>query len=241
MKGPLLGRYFGSKFRSAKRYPEPKHSIIIEPFAGGAGYSCRYTNRQIVLCEKNPQIAGIWRWLIGASPEEIRALPIHEPGEYIHASVTGPARDWIGLWNAFGQVRPQEKMVPSAGGHYGSGRPMRGFFWNETFRDRTAESVGQIRHWIVFEGSYESLPNLKATWFVDPPYINLDLYKQGTLDYSALAQWCVLRKGQVIVCENEGADWLPFVPFANLHAAPRKGKGRRTKEAICTWDSDVFC
>jgi hypothetical protein len=32
----------------------------------------------------------------------------------------------------------------------------------------------------------------------------------AALDYSALATWCRARKGQAIVCEQDGADWLPF-------------------------------
>ena len=30
------------------------------------------------------------------------------------------------------------------------------------------------------------------------------------IDYPSLGNWCMERKGQVIVCEQEGADWLPF-------------------------------
>jgi hypothetical protein len=32
--------------------------------------------------------------------------------------------------------------------------------------------------------------------------------------YDCLKEWCKTRDGQVIVCENEGADWLPFSPVA---------------------------
>ncbi len=32
--------YFGGKWRGAKHYPEPKHSHIIEPFAGSAVEPC---------------------------------------------------------------------------------------------------------------------------------------------------------------------------------------------------------
>jgi hypothetical protein len=192
----------------------------------------------VLLVEKNPTVARIWSWLISASEAEIKSLPIHEPGEKVHPSVTGPARDWIGFWNAFGQVAPQEKMVPSAG----SNPKFRGYFWNETFRDRTADAVGRIRHWHVLCCDYRDIVDVEATWFVDPPYVGLNHYRQGDIDYSDLALWCASRTGQVIVCENEGADWLPFEPFSEVAAAPRannrgKGGGRRSKEAICTWDS----
>jgi hypothetical protein len=30
------------------------------------------------------------------------------------------------------------------------------------------------------------------------------------IDYKNLAEWCKNRNGQIIVCENSKADWLPF-------------------------------
>jgi len=33
------------------------------------------------------------------------------------------------------------------------------------------------------------------------------------IDFNHLAGWSMDRKGQVIVCEALGADWLPFKPF----------------------------
>lgn len=40
--GRSVLNYFGSKVSVAHKYPPPKHDIIIEPFAGGAGYSLCY-------------------------------------------------------------------------------------------------------------------------------------------------------------------------------------------------------
>jgi hypothetical protein len=214
----------------------------VEPFAGGAGYSCRYPDLNVVLAEKNPQIANIWKWLISVPPETISALPIHEPGELIPSEVTGPARDWIGMWNSISVVRPNQRMSPSANKVYMTGggknpNTLRRCFWSAEIRDRSAEAVQRIRHWIVIEGDHTSVPtDLDATWFIDPPYQHLDLYKQGALDYHSLALWCLTLRGQIIVCENEGADWLPFQPFGNFHASPRANKSsRRSKEMICTW------
>src|SRR5690606_4564477 len=89
-----------------------------------------------------------------------------------------------------------------------------------------------IRHWIVFEGSYADLPNAPATWFVDPPYNNragsLYTFGSGGIDYSHLGAWCREREGQVIVCENDGADWLPFAPFADARAY----RTQRSREVV---------
>lgn len=226
---PPLFRYFGSKCRAAPLYPAPEYDTIVEPFAGGAGYSLLYPEHRVILVEKNPKVYNCWAWLLQASPEEIRALPIHEPGEKIHPSVQGPARDWIGFWN--GIAHPQEKMLPSAG-------RKRSSYWNATIRDRSAETVRRIRHWKVILGDYSEAPNVEASWFIDPPYQKAGrhyLTSSKAIDFNTLARWCVTRRGQIMVCENEGADWLPFEPFANLHAAPRKGEGRLSLEALCTW------
>ena len=33
------------------------------------------------------------------------------------------------------------------------------------------------------------------------------------MDFTSLGEWCLERQGQLIVCENEGADWLQFQPL----------------------------
>ena len=58
--------YFGGKWRAAPHYPAPIHSTIVEPFAGAAGYSTRYPDRQVVLIDKDPVIVGLWRYLTRA-------------------------------------------------------------------------------------------------------------------------------------------------------------------------------
>jgi len=39
-------RYYGGKWRAAPRYPAPRHDLIIEPFAGAAGYAMRYPDQK---------------------------------------------------------------------------------------------------------------------------------------------------------------------------------------------------
>lgn len=66
--GPLF-KWFGSKWLSAKLLPAPMHSTVVEPFAGGAGYSLRYPKRNVILCEKDKHIFQLWTWLIGSATE----------------------------------------------------------------------------------------------------------------------------------------------------------------------------
>ena len=77
----------------------------------------------------------------------------------------------------------------------------------------TKDILHKIKHWDIRLGSYDSLDNRKATWFIDPPYfVGGEYYPKGSknINYKNLADWCKSRGGQVIVCENSNANWLPF-------------------------------
>src|SRR5580765_4357242 len=87
-------RYYGSKWRAAPRYPAPTHATIIEPFAGAAGYALRYPDRNVILVEKYACIAGIWRWLIGASRADVLAVPVVDSTGDLPDSVSQEAR-WL--------------------------------------------------------------------------------------------------------------------------------------------------
>jgi hypothetical protein len=98
----------------------------------------------------------------------------------------------------------------------------------------------------VIEGDYTEAPDIKATWFVDPPYhVNGRPQQRGmgyaegcnsdSLDYEALAEWCRERAGQKIVCEQEGADWLPF---GHLRVA-RNSIGNNAAEVVWAEPAEV--
>jgi 16S rRNA G966 N2-methylase RsmD len=97
-------------------------------------------------------------------------------------------------------------------------------------KKRIANDLYKIRHWKIKQGDYRDIPNESATWFIDPPYQNGGhKYTQGNgaIDFHRLAEWCKERQGQVIVCENTKADWLPFWRMKDLNGAYSK-----TAEAI---------
>jgi hypothetical protein len=75
--GPLkpFWRYYGGKWRAALTYPPPQHATIIEPFAGAAGYSLRYPDREVILVERYAVVAEIWRYLIRVPAREVLAIP----------------------------------------------------------------------------------------------------------------------------------------------------------------------
>src|SRR5690606_17747868 len=94
-----------------------------------------------------------------------------------------------------------------------------GSFWGDRVRQTIASQVDSIRHWKVICGDYtKCTTRKKATWFIDPPYQRAGAhYRYGSqhIDYDALRDWCRSRNGQVIVCENKGATWLPFQDLAD--------------------------
>lgn len=202
--------FYGGKWRAYKRYPEPKYSVIIEPFAGSAGYSTRYPDRQVILFDLDPKIANLWDYLINVSEKDVRNLPL----EFDHVDdldVPDAAKTLIGFWLNHGASQPSKS--PSAwmraGKHNSS-------FWGPEIRERVASQIQYIRHWECRNASYEDIFGpLTATWFVDPPYQTPAgrHYKHSDIDYAHLGEWCKKRYGQVIVCEQVGADWLDFQPI----------------------------
>lgn len=201
--------YYGGKWRAYKKYPTPEHKIIIEPFAGSAGYSTRYPDNDVWLYDKDEKIAEVWEYLITTPEREIRALPL----TFDHVDdlkVPAPARHLIGFWLNHGAAQPSK--TPSAWMRAGKHDTS---FWGPEIRERIASQQKWIRHWQVFGWSYDQASNQEATWFIDPPYQTPAgrHYKYDAIDYDHLGRWCKGRKGQVIVCEQDGADWLDFQPI----------------------------
>lgn len=219
-------RYYGGKWRAALRYPAPAFDTIVEPFAGAAGYSLRYPERKIVLVEKYPTICEMWRYLIGVTPEEIQRIPSVDHIDDLPHWVPQPARDLVGFWLSNAVTSPRKTLTAGRKKLAAMGRQLEG--WTQATRDRVASQVPQIRHWRIIEGDYAQAPDVRATWFIDPPYNNAAgaQYIHSTVNYADLATWCRARRGQILVCENEGATWAPFQTFATLKPGVN-GRGSR--------------
>jgi hypothetical protein len=195
--------FFGSKSALSRYYPPPIHQTIIEPFAGSAGYACRYPDRDVVLVDADPVIVSVWRYLIEATRSDILALPLDIADV---GSLSVAERSFIGFWWRRCGARPSLKPVP-----WCLSQKYQTSFWGERVRRRVAEQVHAIKHWRVTHGDYRLAPDLVATWFVDPPYqFQGRRYTTPPIDYAALAPWVRDRRGQVIACEDARATWLPF-------------------------------
>jgi hypothetical protein len=217
-------KYFGSKYRSSVHYPAPKYDLIIEPFAGGAGYSLRHREHTVLLADLDEELIDLWQWLISAAPEEIAAIPTEGlvTGQDIRTLGLSPGqaqlmRRWqrtghCSAWTVSNITTGESDWCTKHGkGQAGGNTGM----WHFNTRDYLIGAVEEIRHWGAECCSYLDLPtDVEATWFIDPPYqhVNCGTYKHDykAIDYQQLAAWCRSLPGQVIVCEQLGADWLPF-------------------------------
>ena len=209
--------YYGSKSKIVDYYPPPKHKRIIEPFAGSARYSLKYWQNDVLLVDKYPVIVGIWNYLIQATKADILSLPDLKTGDNVDSFNLSQEEKWlIGFCINGGSAQPKKTAKD-----YNT--------WGEA-KIRIADDVQKIKHWKAILGSYDELENEEATWFIDPPYqFGGHEYKcsNKNIDFAKLAEWCMSRNGQVIVCENTKADWLPFKPMVEM-----QGTMFRTTEAI---------
>jgi hypothetical protein len=210
--------YFGGKHRLARRYPAPVHKTIVEPFAGSAGYATHHHSSNVILIERNPIVAGIWRYLLTATARDLLALPDLDEGQHVdELDVPQEARWLIGFWLGQGDAVPRPRRSPWKASTLSTFQDS----WCRTVRARLAGQVEKIRHWQIIEGDYTQAPDVEATWFVDPPYEVAGKHypcSAEAIDFPALATWCRARRGQTIVCENEGAAWLPFRPFRGVQS-----------------------
>ena len=218
----------------ANYYPPPTHSTIIEPFAGSAGYALRYPDRNVRLYDADPIICAVWDYLIHVRPEEIRCLPLFF-SHIDELNVCQEAKWLIGFWLNKGTTQPSKS--PSKWMRDYQARQPGCTYWSAAVVERIASQVPHIRHWTIAQSPYANIPNQTATWFVDPPYEKAGrAYRFHDIDYANLASWCRSRSGQTIVCENAGADWLPFKPFRVIKGLEGRRGGKRSVEVIWTND-----
>lgn len=236
---PFLS-YYGAKWRAASKYPRPAHDLIVEPFAGGAGYALNYPERDVLLVEKDPRIASIWRYLINATRQDILDLPLLPLDAHINdlPECHPDGRELIRSWLQGGSRNAKSTFSSMAKANLIK-NPNTPSFWGAACRLRIANQVDRISHWKIIEGSYEDAPDLAAAWFIDPPYNNDagKVYRYHSLDYGRLALWCRSRAGQVMVCENDGATWLPFQP---LFSTSNNWNGITKKSGEVLWTNAEF-
>lgn len=228
--GPFM-KWFGSKWRLAKKYPPPKHLTIVEPFAGSAGYSCLYHNRQIFLADTHKNVVDLWNLFIYHS-EQIEPIPVDLP-PYSKFESLALSREQELVLNAW--QRTNTVTMTRHTSSWGS-KPGQ---WIESTKNRLMNQCRMIGHWSVrhatWHETFDRFRDLPVTWFIDPPYQYGYDYRQPRIDYKLLGEQIRTLKGQVIVCEGIGKngekpDWLPFVELASNVVTMRRDLGRTCTE-----------
>jgi hypothetical protein len=194
--------YYGSKSKLVNLYNEPIHDKIIEPFAGSARYSLKYWDRDIILIDKYEPIINMWHWLQKATEKDLDGLPRLKQGENL---------DDFNLSN--GEFLFMSFIVNEGNTGLRKTATKRAAPKINYKIETTKDILNKIKHWDIRLGDYTDIENEKATWFIDPPYVKGgQYYPKGSkyINYKELANWCKSRQGQVIVCENDNANWLPF-------------------------------
>lgn len=213
--------YYGSKSKIVRHYPEPKHATIIEPFCGSARYALLHWELDVMLYDLDPDVVLVWEWLINdATPNDILSMPTLKAGTPIPDMGHPAATKFLAYMSNQGSSIPKNV----------AGR-MNFCKWNPY---KVAELIPRVKHWTIQHSSYLDIPNYPScTWYIDPPYQRQGRwYRHNKIDYSNLSEWCRSRLGQVIVCENDGADWLPFEQFVSV-----SGQSYVTKEVM--WTNDL--
>lgn len=226
--------YIGSKYTLAPRYGAPRFDVVIEPFCGSAAYSVRHNVKRAILIDKFPKIVEIWRYLISATPHEIMRLPV-DFERVSDLDIPDGAKYLIGFWISKGDAEPKDTRSAWAREYrYSSNCKV----WNEAVRHRIASQVNSVKEWEVYQGDYQIAPDIEATWFIDPPYLERGraCYGHWNVDYQELGVWCLSRRGQLIVCEGTQAGWLPFTPFANQRGTFGRYRTGRSPEFAFTPD-----
>ncbi len=217
--------YLGRKKRLANKYPEPsaESDTIVEPFAGSAAYSLHGERwrKNVIVNDMDPDVFDVWNYLKAASMTNILDLPDMSKGESISAhTLLASAERWLISYH----INPGTSTYHNVCTTFGE------TVWNRAKRD-IALNLHKIKHWTILNQEYHTIENRNATWFVDPPYHSSGLfYRTNTLAYryDKLAEWSLEREGSLIVCEQEGASWLPFSPLCPNRCA----RGGKTKDEV---------
>ncbi len=236
-------KHFGSKARLANQLPPPRFKTLIEPFAGSAAYSVAHAtpDHKVILFDTDERVCTIWRYLIGATKEQIMDLPVDyflDGGDIRKLELPRPEYLFIRRWLAISGTH-SNFLAPCLRNDRGG---QAGNVWDHNTRRRIADQVELIKHWEVYQLPYDHAPNVEAHWHVDPPYQgNANGFREYGCeppDYEKLAAWCRSRKGDITVHEQHGADWLPFETLKVNHATSRVVGGEMKRAHEVYWTNE---
>jgi hypothetical protein len=200
----------GRKGRAASSYPRPEYPIVIEPFAGSMGYTLRHRPAYAIGIERDSQTYELWHRLTSMTAAEIRDFPSPVVGKRSYDR-------WV----------IQAARTDFSGVRYRTVTPFMAAKFEAQRRMALRHHAYARRSVIYRHGDYTEAPDIEATWFIDPPYVGVTngyVHGPGDIDYDELAQWCLSRRGQVIICEGPDAEWLPFRHLRSWPGQPHHGQ-----------------
>lgn len=223
--------YYGAKYTGAKYYGPPRARIVIEPFAGSACYATRWNVEQAKLYDVSEPICALWDWLIHCSLADVEALPDRfEHFDQVEALPVG-AKTLVQFWVAKGRAEPSGRLSPW---YFQYRNALDCRVWGPAVKRRLLDQKPLIAAWTIAQLSYEKIPLIEAHWHVDPPYDNEagSRYPNSEVNFVHLADWCRTLPGEVDVCENVGATWLPFEPLYDVVSTRGRRSGAYSQEAV---------
>lgn len=223
--------YYGAKYQVAKHLGAPRHSVVIEPFAGSACYSTRWGVKKAKLYDLSEDICLIWDFLIHSSSRDIKSIPDFFECESQLGKLSKGAELLCRFWVAKGRAEPSSKLSPWYM-QYRNSADCR--VWGPSVKNRIVTQKPLIELWTIENLSYEKIPVQEAHWHIDPPYNNApgSRYPHSEIDYEHLSNWCRSLPGEVDVCENSGADWLDFSDLCEVVSSRGRRSGHKSKEAV---------
>jgi hypothetical protein len=214
-------KVFGSKWSSAKHYPQPiEGAPLFEPFAGSAGYSLNYHWFPVTINEIDFDLAFLWSWIIDvAKSQDILDIPLNVPegtdirslglsqGQATLLKYWQRTNNWGGCWTI------------SKWGH------LPGQF-TESTRSRVAEQIHAVKHWKLNPIVW----NIPGTYACDPPYLYNYRYGCNDFDFSNYSQKVLaLPPGSMAICSEARCpktgrvpDYLPFTDSHSQVTSRRK-------------------
>lgn len=195
-------------------------------------------DHQVVLSDIDPITVGMWEFLKSREAADyISRVPDHlEAGTMISDRFAGWPEPMIRLLQAEANQGTQ-----GARGVHDQVTSMGAKCWPRV-RRKLEWARSKCAYWTILQEPYYALPNVEAAWFIDPPYQGEagQRYRHGSqnIDFQHLAEWCLSRRGQVIVAEGEGAEWLPFQPLINRTGIKSRYQTSSRKELIWTNDQE---
>lgn len=226
--------YFGGKKASAKFYPHPLPEIthIVEPFAGGIGFS-RYwletRDFEIVCTESDRAVVDAWNLLLSATPEWLKEKVeglLEREAPYTNADFL---RDYPDDPSFYALV----SLISKIGGRRclpEKRKPNSCIFKGDNTRKIMSQYLKQSQHFANLPYSIKSKFKIDCKdyseieihpdsyVFIDPPYQS---YPDGYAEFwtrekhEKLKLWIediIARRAckQLVVCGSEECDWFPL-------------------------------